>query len=1043
MTEYIPTDTDISEIGDYQDDYNSLLAKSSMLSTENEILRKQLKDEIFERDNRIQHLIFENERVKSSLESANNLLTFFQSQDNSKYKKINEQLSTKNFDLEQTNHFLKRENFSVKSELDEMKIEHEKLKALKAPPQNFDYSVYSTYQGSRGLETEGNFDLYNNVNTETLNSNNLGSMLLPQEARGSPMRGNSARFSKQMNSQQGKAAEDFNAASALINASDQQNRQVNRSGNIVNKGNLNCNSNEDEKYMVDEKLTENDFCVPNSENDANNANLTNDNNINNLCNRNVYKSNLINEENDDCNNNKNNNNNNINNNLDDSCDSTKEEILNMTSEELKSYIKKVKRGSKDFYKKALDMLTESEFEIIKLKSENEVLKESSPLSLNTELKEQRNSISYSQSQNKTFPKRKPSIIEPANESSIDIHSLLEELENVKRQSFEKQRELETEKFALQHKISQLEINHKLIISDYENELSKLKYEIVNLEIEKKILEKDISKENHQRSHMEENLEHYDEIIRNLEEQKYKTEDNSRHLVENLMSEKKKMEKIVLENTETIHKLESDFKSLKESEAKTIKDLTDNFRKEKQSLERELIELRGNSGVLTKERELFKKELEAAKASYKNAKIQLSDVTLENAKLKEAKNDEVKRLTLRMDDNIEELNAKFHHEKLSLHDKIKELLGVIEEKGISYSQERESLTLQSIDGNKRYSDSSSSNKAASVKESESFQAAAVNSFGNNERKDSSSALISNFNFEALNKEIENMKSKNFKLQVEINTLNNKLKVKENKIANTIRLKTEIDALKKEKTKYKADMLELKKLYEEQINELLEKLNSSNTQNAINNTNTNTSGNGKSNNDNNNINSTHDGKEHANSSNINNTNNFNINNETIEELNETILKLNYEKRFLQDQVNILTKEHENMEKLKNDYIRKLKEDLEQTEDIAAQAKLSVAQMSFKMQAIQAGTPLLQAESLTNPNSPDRSRISAQYSSYSNNNSSAKKSQSDFSLANNLMNCGKNGINTSSVSKISASDYGTNIVVSSDDNKKKSFFDKLFSK
>ena len=63
---------------------------------------------------------------------------------------------------------------------------------------------------------------------------------------------------------------------------------------------------------------------------------------------------------------------------------------------------------------------------------------------------------------------------------------------------------------------------------------------------------------------------------------------------------------------------------------------------------------------------------------------------------------------------------------------------------------------------------------------------------------------------------------FKFTVEINALNNKLKVKENKIANTIRLKTEIDSLKKEKLKYKSDMLELKKLYEDQINELISQL-----------------------------------------------------------------------------------------------------------------------------------------------------------------------------------------------------------------------------
>lgn len=1029
MTEYIPTDTDISELGDYQDDYNSLLAKCGMLNTENEILKKQLKDEIFERDNRIQHLIFENERVKSSLESANNLLTFFQSQDNSKYKKINEQLSTKNFDLEQTNHFLKRENFSLKTELDEMKIEVEKFKAALKAPQNMDYSVYSTYQGSKGLETEGNCEVYNYVNTEALNSNSLGGFAV--EGRGSLLRASSGLAGKHAyananSTQQAKAFEDLNV---LGKASSQENPLVDRSGSVVNfnnngnnnninENNFNCDDNE-EKYMVDEKLTENDFCVTNGESDNlsnnNNANINFDNKNNN--NNNVYKCNNLIEEKQD---NNSNNNNNIN--LDDSCDSSSEEIRNMTIEELKAFIKKVKKESKDFYKKALDMLTENEMEIMKLKSEIEYLKESSIPNNQSENKE-RSSIN-SQNQTKNLFKRKSTINDLANES-IEVPALLEELEALKRESFEKQSEFESEKFALQHKLSQLEINHKLIVSDYENEIYKFKYEIENLEIERKILEKDINKENHERSNMAENLEHYNEIIRNLEEQKDKSENNSRNLVENLMSEKKKMEKIILENFEAMHKQESEIKLLKESEAKTVKDLTDAYKKEKQSFEGELIELRGSSGVLKKEKELLKKELEAAKASYKNAKMQSSDLTLENAKIKEAKNDEVKKLTVKLDENVEELNAKFHQEKLNLQEKIKELLSIIDEKGIDLHERESALTLQNLEVLKQ--SNSNRNSLLAVKDKENAMNCVLAGVNLSERKDSgSSGLISSFNFEALNKEIENLKSKNFKLQVEITTLNNKLKVKENKIANTIRLKTEIDGLKKEKSKYKADMLELKKLYEEQINELLEKLNNS------------------ANNNNNNI-----------QNNNNKNNEANINNkEIIEELNETILKLNYEKRFSQDQVNILTKELENTEKLKNEYITKLKEDLEQTEDIAAGAKLAVAQISFdketeivkykkyckklkmKMQAMQSGTPLLQAESFIGTSSPDKSRFLGP------SNNPAKKSLGDFSLANNLVDNGS-GIsgNVSASARVNASDYGTNFV--SDDSRKKSFFDKLFGK
>ena len=108
----------------------------------------------------------ENEKLKSSLDSANDLLGFFQSQDNSKYKKINEQLSTKNFDLEQINHNLKRENFNLKSEKEEIKLELDKIKSFRNK-ESIDISGYSTYQMSGKLyDTEKDFD-----NSQIYNSN--------------------------------------------------------------------------------------------------------------------------------------------------------------------------------------------------------------------------------------------------------------------------------------------------------------------------------------------------------------------------------------------------------------------------------------------------------------------------------------------------------------------------------------------------------------------------------------------------------------------------------------------------------------------------------------------------------------------------------------------------------------------------------------------------------------------------------------------------------------------------------------------------------
>ena len=59
----------------------------------------------------------------------------------------------------------------------------------------------------------------------------------------------------------------------------------------------------------------------------------------------------------------------------------------------------------------------------------------------------------------------------------------------------------------------------------------------------------------------------------------------------------------------------------------------------------------------------------------------------------------------------------------------------------------------------------------------------------------------------------------------------------------------------------------------------------------------------------------------------------------------MKIKYEKKYIIEKNEILTKELENMEKLKNEYIKKLKEDLETAENLTAQAKLNIGQMSFE--------------------------------------------------------------------------------------------------
>lgn len=274
---------------------------------------------------------------------------------------------------------------------------------------------------------------------------------------------------------------------------------------------------------------------------------------------------------------------------------------------------------------------------------------------------------------------------------------------------------------------------------------------------------------------------------------------------------------------------------------------------------------------------------------------------------------------------------------------------------------------------------------------------------------------------LTKELENLKIKLFKQNVEINNLNNKIKINQNKIANTIRLKTEIDTLKKEKSKYKSDILELKQLYEEQINELYEKLEIKIKENENNEVT-------KSDSDEN--------KETTNNS----------LKEEIEELKRDLMIVKHEKKFLLENNQILIREQEKQEKLNAEYIKKLKDDLENSENLSAHLKLNQGQLVFeqdteivkykricnkwkkKYQNLQILSNNKNIEEQT-PNKNYMSNVSNSSILISNENSTAKKN-----LDSNMKE------NTNIAPGSSSKEYATNVNVPS--STKKSFFDKLFN-
>jgi len=403
--------------------------------------------------------------------------------------------------------------------------------------------------------------------------------------------------------------------------------------------------------------------------------------------------------------------------------------------------------------------------------------------------------------------------------------------------------------------------------------------------------------------MAQDLEKYNQMIRNLEEQKERNENTNKIVIENLTKEKNYFEKMHLENSEIIMRLEKDLKNFKENEKKIINEGKETLKKEKYVIERESKEIRNNLIISNKEKELLKKELEAIKNNFKSVKAQNVEFSHEIINLKEINASEIKKIIDKYENITDENERKYFDSKINYEEKIKELMSIIEDSGLELKESRE-LDLSNTD---------LKTGRNSIKLNEIIR----NNIGTgnpNQSQNQGNNLIQNFNIDNLNREIETLRSKNFKQNVEINNLNSKLKIKENKIANTIRLKNEIETLKKEKIKYKSDIFELKQLYEEQINELYQKLEIKNKENE---------------------NKTEDSK----------INNNICSKEEIEEFKSELLKLKYEKKCIMEKNEIVTRELENMEKLKNEYIKKLKEDLETAETETAQAKLNVGQIVFE--------------------------------------------------------------------------------------------------
>jgi hypothetical protein len=159
----------------------------------------------------------------------------------------------------------------------------------------------------------------------------------------------------------------------------------------------------------------------------------------------------------------------------------------------------------------------------------------------------------------------------------------------------------------------------------------------------------------------------------------------------------------------------------------------------------------------------------------------------------------------------------------------------------------------------------------------------------------------------------LRNKIANLENENNILNGKLNSFGKRSVNVFRLKGEIDSLKSENSKINIKMNEMKEQYELQINDLLQKLQVNNTD----------------------IRPSTKKPENFNSKQL-------IEMIELEEVNN---KYKAENKFLSDNIEILKSEIENIKTIKDSIIKKLKDECDELKDVAADAKIRLAQVEFE--------------------------------------------------------------------------------------------------
>jgi hypothetical protein len=340
---------------------------------------------------------------------------------------------------------------------------------------------------------------------------------------------------------------------------------------------------------------------------------------------------------------------------------------------------------------------------------------------------------------------------------------------------EKDLTIDNEKSKWHHNFERLERTNK----DLQIQVFKLTSEVNNYEYEKSQLEKVVSQDSQSKNILVNELEHFQQLIRNLEDMKEKNEHQYKDHITQLNQEIHELDLANSQLKEQKTSIEKELNELKVSFNRKIKEIQDKSRIDILNKDKEIQQYKDRIENLDKERENYKNDAEIHKKNSEKMKVEFKELRDQIKKIKEEQENEKRKW----------------EEKLMTNERKTE----IEKKGLFDQINNLQTKLTAAENAKRELINISANKET--------HKSPISSPKRNTLEDVLDDDGPSQEICSLKNELAYMTKEMSEHKLKINSLQ--------------KLGQELEIVKKENEKFKNDIKEITEMYENQIKELQEK------------------------------------------------------------------------------------------------------------------------------------------------------------------------------------------------------------------------------